>query len=162
MNQKMETQINGISRDEFLENIESVAKELVEKLEALKNPNDIAVLCQEVTSGPIVTNRFVIENLEGNCYRKEGFEVIATLQHCYDNFFQLAITKGLEESSFKNSSASKLDDFYLFGLISPFGRFHGYIQKESANGSHEQDSWKGVFLEIQSVCEPTSNSAHTK
>lgn len=161
MNQKMETQINGISRDEFLANIETLAKELVEKLEALKNPNYIAVLCQEVTSGPIVADRFFIENLEGTRFRKEGFEVIATLQQCYDNLFQLAITKGLEEFSFKNSSASKLDNFYLFGLISPFGRFHGYIQYGSGTGCHGQHQREVMFVEIKTRCEPKSNFAHT-
>jgi hypothetical protein len=148
MNQEFKTQINGISRDEFLENIIVAATEIVDELAALKKPNSIALLRQEVTGSPIITDEFKTAEYADKVYRKNGFEILATYAAIDENTFQLTITKGLGKNPYRDSSEPKLNDFYLFGLICPFGRFHGYIQKGSANGSHEQDSWKGDFLEI--------------
>jgi hypothetical protein len=148
MNQKIETQINGISRDEFLENIIVAATEIVVELAALKKPNSIALLRQEVTGSPIITDGFKTIEYSDKDFRKKGFEKLATYVAIDENTFQLTILKGLGKNPYRNSSAPKPNDFYLFGLTCPFGRFHGYIQKESANGSHKQDSWKGDFWEI--------------
>jgi hypothetical protein len=161
MNHETKTQINGISRDEFLENIGVAAVKLMVGLHALKRPSFVAYLTQELTSEPIVTDQFTIINTKNNCCRIEGFEPIVSTSPDDDTNFLISVVKGFQTDPYKDDLKPDLGDFYFIGLSSPFGKFHGYIQNNRGSKAGGGTEIEVRFIDIEPVCEPTSDFAHT-